>query len=195
MTLKVTINNEDLPMMNNTRKTSLLCQTFLMTLVASFSAHANEIPEIVDTHNKERAINKLPPLTWSPTLATYAQQWADHLAKNKHCNLVHRPLSGAFAQKHGENLYWGGPITWTNGKVELQKLTGKKVVQDWISEKQYFNIRINQCFPGQQCGHYTQVVWKATKQVGCAKAICGDKSQVWVCNYNPPGNYVGQRPF
>ena len=43
-------------------------------------------------------------------------------------------------------------------------------------------------------GHYTQVVWKNSKEVGCAMAVCSDKSQVWVCNYSPPGNISGQKP-
>jgi pathogenesis-related protein 1 len=45
------------------------------------------------------------------------------------------------------------------------------------------------------CGHYTQVVWKDSKEVGCAAYQCDDKSQVWVCQYKPAGNYVDQKPF
>jgi hypothetical protein len=44
------------------------------------------------------------------------------------------------------------------------------------------------------CGHYTQIVWRNTKSVGCAVAR-GKGVEVWVCNYDPPGNYAGQRPY
>jgi pathogenesis-related protein 1 len=45
------------------------------------------------------------------------------------------------------------------------------------------------------CGHYTQVVWKNSMEVGGGMAICDNKSQVWVCNYNPPGNVEGEKPY
>jgi pathogenesis-related protein 1 len=44
------------------------------------------------------------------------------------------------------------------------------------------------------CGHYTQIVWRNTKAVGCAVGGKGAR-EVWVCDYDPPGNYVGQRPY
>ena len=38
-------------------------------------------------------------------------------------------------------------------------------------------------------GHFTQVVWKGTTEVGCGVA------NGWVCcRYYPPGNYMGQFP-
>lgn len=61
----------------------------------------------------------------------------------------------------------------------------------------------------EETGHFTQLVWKATRQVGCAAVDCGyskdgdrgakDASgryryaQGWyvVCEYMPPGNVMG----
>lgn len=39
-------------------------------------------------------------------------------------------------------------------------------------------------------GHFTQLVWKGTSQVGCGMANCAGSNFV-VCNYNSPGNVVG----
>jgi len=44
------------------------------------------------------------------------------------------------------------------------------------------------------CGHYTQIVWRDTKQVGCGVAR-DNRREIWVCNYDPPGNWVGHRPY
>ena len=38
-------------------------------------------------------------------------------------------------------------------------------------------------------GHFTQVVWKATTQVGCGVAMSNDGGVYGVCQYTPPGNY------
>ena len=177
----------------------MLIRTALFVLSSAFivstSLHAKEIPGMVAAHNKARAPHKLPPMKWSPALEKNAQEWANHLAKYNRCKMKHRPSSGPFRQKYGENLYWASAVRWDNGKRDVQKISAPKVVQHWDAEKKYFNYRINQCFPGQMCGHYTQVVWRASTQVGCAKAVCSDKTQVWVCNYNPGGNYVGKRPY
>ena len=43
-------------------------------------------------------------------------------------------------------------------------------------------------------GHYTQMVWKGTTEVGCATAS-GTELTYLVCRYSPPGNIVGQKPY
>src|ERR1700741_2518569 len=68
-----------------------------------------------------------------------------------------------------------------------------KVAQEWANHllaTHTFEHR-----PNDQFGeNYTQVVWAKTRAVGCA--VAADQSQeVWVCNYAPPGNYVGYRPY
>jgi pathogenesis-related protein 1 len=50
------------------------------------------------------------------------------------------------------------------------------------------------------CGHYTQLVWRNTTQVGCGVADCAPDGlltnrSIWVCNYSAAGNYIGQNPY
>ena len=68
------------------------------------------------------------------------------------------------------------------------------VVDMWMSETAWYHYATNSCDSGQECGHYTQIVWRDTKRVGCAVAR-GREREVWVCNYDPPGNWAGRRPY
>ena len=52
----------------------------------------------------------------------------------------------------------------------------------------------NYCRPGAVCGHFTQIIWAATEEVGCGVAG-GMRRQFWVCFYLPPGNFAGQKPY
>ena len=55
----------------------------------------------------------------------------------------------------------------------------------------------NTCAWGKECGHHTQVVWAETRRVGCVVHDCASNrgATYAICNYNPPGNYEGQRPY
>jgi pathogenesis-related protein 1 len=98
--------------------------------------------------------------------------------------------------QYGENLYWASAIEWSDGKRELQQVSPNKVVDSWGSERADYDYKNNSCATGKMCGHYTQVVWKTTTTVGCAIAVCEDsREQVWVCQYQPPGNWVGEKPY
>jgi uncharacterized protein YkwD len=159
------------------------------------NAHSSRLPRSGKDHNRIRSKHNLPPLAWSDSLASYAQEWANELADNKGCKMEHRPSSGPFKQLHGENLYWASAIQWQDGRREAQDVNLRKVVDSWASEEQDYDYASNTCAPGKQCGHYTQIVWKSTTAVGCAFKQCSDKSQLWVCNYSPAGNYIGQKPY
>lgn len=134
-----------------------------------------------DAHNRYRSKVPVANLVWDAKIARYARQWANYL-KRKGCAMQHRPRSGRYKQKYGENL------AWASG----QKLDAYKVVKMWHDEKKDYNYQNNSC--RAVCGHYTQVIWKASRHVGCAMASCGRK-EIWVCNYDPPGNWVGQKPY
>lgn len=95
----------------------------------------------------------------------------------------------------GENLFWASALRWSDGRREPQSIGASQVVDAWGAEKGNYNPDRNRCRFGRRCGHYTQLVWKASTEVGCGMARCPDQSQVWVCNYRPAGNRRGARPY
>ena len=109
--------------------------------------------------------------------------------------MQHRSHAHANPLQVGENLFWASPLRWSDGRVEVQAITPAEVAHDWASERSDYDYASNTCRTGAQCGHYTQMVWRTTTQVGCGMAICPDKGQIWVCNYNPAGNWVGEKPY
>jgi len=138
---------------------------------------------ITSAHNVVRASVDagLDPLTWDANVAAFAQEWADELA-TRGCDLEHRPRSGEFAQRYGENIFWASGGSWT----------AQDVVESWASEAADYDYDSNTC--SNICGHYTQIVWRDTSRLGCGRATCGSQ-EVWVCNYDPPGNVLGERPY
>jgi pathogenesis-related protein 1 len=130
--------------------------------------------EMLALHNAMRSDVQLPPLQWSNALAAYSQKWADTLlAKNLS---LHNPNS-----PYGENIF----ITGTGSDPSL-------AVRQWAAESTDYSYRTNSC--RSDCGHYTQLVWRDTAKVGCAVAR-GQRRDIWVCSYDPPGNYRGEWPY
>lgn len=158
------------------------------------SSHADEFSQqLVDAHNKWRRQVNVPALKWSGKLATFAQQWADHLKKAQSCKMQHRGSESnqiTPGTPTGENLAW----KWSSAAPKEGFLfTPEATVDAWASEIKFYDPATGQC-NGGVCGHYTQLVWRDTTAVGCGRASCGN-SEVWVCNYLPAGNYVGQKPY
>lgn len=161
-------------------------------LAASTNASEIDRDAMLAAHNKWRAQVGVGKLTYSPELEVSAQAWADHLRDENHCRMQHSKPDG----KYGENLFWASAMNWSDGRRELVKVTPAQAVDSWGGEKRDYHYQTNSCKPGKMCGHYTQVVWKSSSKVGCAMAVCADsKEQVWVCQYQPAGNWVGQRPY
>jgi pathogenesis-related protein 1 len=141
----------------------------------------------VNAHNAVRAaVHKptnytgtwaaLPPVTWSDEVATSAQEWANHLQGSMSCGLMHADGTG-----YGENLAAGSNVD------------AARAVELWASELDNYTYSPKYEFE-TNTGHYTQVVWRKTTEIGCASAKCSASSVV-VCRYEPPGNYVGQAPY
>lgn len=167
----------------------LICCLFPAMTAQALDFDANEM---VAAHNRWRKTVGAPPLKYSPELAASAQEWANHLKESNHCQMQHSKPDG----QYGENLFWASAMEWSDGRRELQKVGPKTVVDDWGKERTDYNYKNNSCAKGKMCGHYTQLVWKSTTTVGCAVALCKDTlEQVWVCQYQPPGNWVGKRPY
>ena len=144
-----------------------------------------EIEILLKEHNRVRADVKQKELTWSGEIAQYSKAWADKLAKGG-CKFEHRPRSGQWKQIYGENLFMG-----TKGYYGVAD-----AVKSWESEKKFYKsgspIKMDNHF--YKIGHYTQIVWYSTEQVGCGKSFCKN-NMIVVCNYNPAGNMIGDKPF
>lgn len=69
----------------------------------------------------------------------------------------------------------------------------KASIDGWYGEVTKYNYNA----PGfsMGTGHFTQVVWKGTKSIGCAKRVCpNDYGRTWTiynCQYKGAGNIVG----
>lgn len=163
---------------------------FISFNIHSYALSVQEQVEILAAHNKLRDKLNLPNLKWSKSLEDKATNWVNTLSVKYECKMLHSHMPNL-----GENLYWASPLYYSNGKKEIQPIRPIDVVSTWSSEEHYYDYNANRCTSGKVCGHYTQLVWKDTTEVGCAKIICYDKSQVWSCNYNPSGNYASQKPY
>jgi uncharacterized protein YkwD len=140
--------------------------------------------QVLAAHNRERLGLGLIPLSWNSALAQSAKRWADHLASTG--RFEHAPENRVAPQ--GENL-WAG----TKGYFSPERM-----VNAWIREKKNFRPGT---FPDnsttgrvEDVGHYTQVVWRATTQVGCAEARSRNED-ILVCRYAEAGNYRDEVPF
>ncbi len=129
------------------------------------SLGADLASDMLAAHNALRAKNGAAPLSWSPGLAQAAQAWASA------CVFQHSNTS------YGENLAEGTGYSAT------------QVVNDWYGEISQYDF--NNPGYSDATGHFTQVVWKGTKMLGCGAADCGSDGTLYVCNYEPAGNLQG----
>jgi hypothetical protein len=155
--------------------------------------------EILGAHNAVRAgatpapDPPLAPLSWSASVAGTAQAWADG------CSYRHNPELHALSL--GENIAATAPPG--------SRTAAQIVTELWASEAPFYDLVANTCDAAapeneaHTCGHYTQLVWRSTTVLGCGVRTCTTGSpfsgfsqwDFWVCDYAPPGNWVGERPY
>jgi len=133
-------------------------------------------------HNRERVRLGETPLVWDEALAQGALDWAQELARSgrfDHAPAIRR-------KRAGENLFMG-----TAGAYPIEAM-----VEQFIAERDDF---LPGTFPAvtrdgnwHNVAHYTQIVWRGTRRVGCAVARAR-RDDVLVCRYWPAGNIFGQR--
>lgn len=137
--------------------------------------------EWLAAHNGERTSLGLAPLRWSHALMRDAAAWADHLASEQ--SLRHSPIATRSGQ--GENLWMG-----TRARFTPQQMIG-----GFLAEKSAFRPGrfpdVSSTGRWSDVGHYTQIIWPGTQEVGCA-AVQNRSHEVLVCRYWPAGNVIGQ---
>lgn len=154
----------------------------MMLQISQAQLSASAQSTILSKHNSERSAVGVQPLTWSNSLATQAQDYANQLSTGGYvCNgssCVNDIPHGAA----NENLAWGSP-----------GYPVSSMVQGWANEKSQYN---GQPIPSgySPAGHYTAMVWQNTQEIGCGFVATG-QIDILVCRYNPAGNIVGQMPY
>jgi len=150
----------------------------ILSLLA-FSTMADFASDCLDAHNPFREELDIEPLSYSLELEVTAQKWAENLAQMN--TLQH----SQDRENIGENLAMG-----TKGIYNTTRL-----IELWSNEKKYYK---HSEFPNvsttgnwQDVGHYTQMIWKNTQEVGCAQ-VDNERSSFIVCHYKPSGNWVGE---
>jgi pathogenesis-related protein 1 len=153
-------------------------------LQVSYAQTDQDMQTVLNVHNQERAAVGVQPLTWSNNLADGAQTWAQQIATTG--NFAHDPVYTGLSCSgpcYGENIAGFNPSNGISAPGEGVSL--------WVAEKSSYNggpvdLYVN--------GHYTQMVWEATTEVGCATAPPGAGGlhySILVCRYDPPGNGAG----
>jgi uncharacterized protein YkwD len=135
---------------------------------------------VLASHNRERARLGLPALRWNARLSQQAREWAVSLANR-----------GAFEHSRklgdeGENLWTG-----TAGYYSPDEMIGA-----FTSQRANFRPgrfpEVSRTGNWRDVGHYAQIIWPSTREVGCALAH-GHGWDVLVCRYWPAGNVLGQQ--
>ncbi len=181
----------------------LLCATGA-ALAASESSSANSVRELRErshagaqapsdlhlaartlrVHNEERRRLGLPPLKWNGHLEKEAGQWARVLSSRG----VLQHADGRTRNGTGENLWMGTAGHWP---VET-------MVRMFVDEKKLYRHsdfpNISRTGNWADVGHYSQIVWRDTKEVGCAVETARG-NDVLVCRYWPAGNVWGEKAY
>ena len=131
--------------------------------------------EFLTAHNIYRCMAGIPMLAWDLRAYRTARAYAERAPRQR---LAHsepsarRDLNG---QVYGENVAVG------------DGLRPAQVVQRWYDEIR--NTQNGHWRKKEGLGHYTQIVWRKTRRLGCSLAA---DQRVAVCHYDPAGNEKGK---
>lgn len=128
--------------------------------------------DALSAHNQYRAIHDAAGLEWDNSLAEYAYKHASQ------CIFEHSH------GPYGENLAAGYRST-------------EAAIKAWYDEEKLYSYTNPQF--SKATGHFTQLVWKSTRKVGCAVVSCnglhGTPGKYVACEYSPAGNIINPGYF
>ncbi|MFO1379470.1 MAG: CAP domain-containing protein [Chitinivorax sp.] len=167
----------------------------------------NLIDAILQQLNRQRAslgVADMPPVAWDADLAAFAARTAAG-CRMQHTGTAQRSaIPNKVGQYAGENLAIAFRsdmrLSDSGDPARLQRYF-QQAFDGWWREQADYDYAANRCAPGKQCGHYTQLAWRDSVQIGCAIAMCnpqldlGRLGYTLACNFLPGGNIVGRRPY
>ncbi|CAG2165172.1 unnamed protein product [Oppiella nova] len=166
---------------------------FVFTLFVAVCFARNSMPDKTDDNfqndclqssNTFRAKHHSPGFKVDPAAVAYAKSRCALISQYPGLSHGHAGL-----KDYGENLYWAGNSQDVMGNCQ-------SAINSWYNEVSQYNYDTTG-FSGAT-GHFTQLVWKSTTNVGCARCYGKEPGGQWyetyvVCNYKPAGNIVGDQ--
>jgi len=140
------------------------------------------ITTVLTVINIYRSYHCVPPFTWSSSLTDYAQRWSDTLATNDGFYHSRGP--------YGETL----SLIGAGGAYSGQDKTNVVInaIDMWYNEISLYDWEL--AMFTMETGHFSQVIWKNTRQIGIAIAANSRGNIVVTAEYYPPGN-IDSRPY
>lgn len=125
---------------------------------------------VLNSTNAYRRDHGAANVTWNDTLARFADDYLTKKVTDK-CEFEH---SGG---PYGENLAIGYP-------------SARSAIEAWGDERERYDFQ--KATFTEETGHFTQLVWRNTSDVGCGRRLCGTQGWYLVCEYWPRGNVIGE---
>lgn len=153
-------------------------------LVASTTATIDYVAK----HNLVRCLHCDTPIAVrSAELEADAARYAATCPKNHDSEYLS-------ANNQGENLYWGG----FSGDPPTEAASYEDAIEGWYHKEEKNYDYTTGGSKGGVIGHFTQVVWKGSVEIGCGMSTScnnmwgGMQNSALVCRYRTAGNYAGQ---
>ncbi|CRL08543.1 CLUMA_CG021366, isoform A [Clunio marinus] len=133
--------------------------------------------DCLKAHNEYRARHGVAALKLNKKLCKHAEEWARILANRG--ILLHRNNS-----IYGENIF----CSWSSN-IHNNHVSGREPVDNWYAEISHHVFHKEPTT--LKSGHFTQVVWKESRELGVGMAKNRSGEVFVVANYDPPGNFIG----
>ena len=133
--------------------------------------------EILSSHNYYRSRHQVDDLKWNKEIQIIAQAHSEKIAPGH--SLVHSSNKYK-GQSLGENLF-----------MSYYGISGEEASKTWYNEIENYDFSTQSSKNSLAVGHFTQLVWKESKEIGCG-AACDSTFCICCCNYYPAGNFLGK---
>ncbi|XP_040378976.1 pathogenesis-related protein PRMS-like [Oryza brachyantha] len=157
------------------RLAALLSMLALVAHLHDASASPATATQFLSAVNGVRRQAGEPPLAWSAAAGLRAEHHVGWLRSSGGCDpaKMDRDPTGIVAGS-AQTYFFG------TGRVAAADVVGA-----WAGERRWYDAGARACVAGKQCGDYEILVGAATKQLGCALAVCSSGNTVAVCEYYP----------
>ncbi|CAG2179710.1 unnamed protein product, partial [Oppiella nova] len=166
---------------------------FVLFITTDQSVDSSELFEAFNakclkSHDTHRAKHKdTNPVKINHKLVKSADKCAKFLAETN--TFRHSPHAGLL---YGENQWLALVSSKAGTKQIYNRLTCNEVIASWHREQRYYDYKPPKGWHPkniEQVGHFTQLVWRGSKEIGCAKSMNETNRKVYlVCHYLPVGN-------